>query len=274
MEYLSLALPVRIVLCVCLLVQLNYPYCDRIAINCFEHIGIRLSVSDYDMGTRGAWAIDFLHALGNASPSEDTVKLVAAWTRVENTEAQYNPLATTQRHGTYTKFNNCCGGEGVKNYSTRQEGIDATVETITQDHFGYDKLRDGLRTNDPQRALYSAGFDTWGSGSSKVLGNYVTGDWRDEPLKSEDSNAIPSLPASPDRGTQQAAPQETKPALPPYDPGTTGKPGEITEQDVRLIAKQFLGIVFIGIGGLVFVIGIMKTDAAQAALSTAVKVAV
>ena len=215
------------------------------------------------MGTRGAWANDFLHALGNANPSEDTQKLVAAWTLAENTDAKYNPLATTYKTETATVFNSA----NVRNYPSRDEGIRASVATLDGDFTGYAALKRALLTNDPTRALASGGFDTWGSKTVAVTAHYLSGDHRGEPLKSEEGGSV--------SGSDWTLPQEPRAERSlPENERQSSQTGTVTEEDIRGIAKQFLGLVFIAMGGLVFVIAIIKTDTAQAALKTAVKVAV
>lgn len=259
MEYMERSLLVRVIVCILLLLQLNYPYCERGAKDCLTHIFIPHTALGDTMATRGAWANDFLHALGNAAPSEDTQKLVAAWTRAENTQAKNNPLATTFNTDNATQFNSA----GVKNYPTREEGINASVRTLQGNFPGYGALEQALKNNDPARALASGGFDTWGSHTSAVLILYNAGDFRNEPLKSEETGSV--------SGGSWDTQQEPTPQRALPDVSKAQSTELITEQDVRLIAKQFLGIVFIGIGGLLFVIAIIKTDTAQSAIQVAAK---
>lgn len=217
------------------------------------------------MGTRGAWANDFLKALGNTAPSEDTQKLVAAWTRAENTLAKYNPLATTFSTDTSTKFNSA----GVKNYPTREEGIRASVQTLQGNHAGYSELLQGLVTNDPRRALASGGFDTWGSHTSAVGLLYASGDYREEPLKSEASGSISGGTwDDPNNAQLETTPDRNK----PENERQSATIGQVTEDDIRTYAKITLGIVCIATGVIVFISGILRTDQAQAALKTVASV--
>src|SRR6266498_2345716 len=103
----------------------------------------------YTMGTRGAWATAFLQQLGNNNPSDDTVNVVAAWTKVEGTKAQYNPLATSLAYGTFSCFSYHADGScWIKNYDNYQTGIEASVATLREDHYGYADLKDALLQND------------------------------------------------------------------------------------------------------------------------------
>ncbi len=222
------------------------------------------------MGTRGAWAKDFLIALGNPAPSEDTIKLVAAWTRVENTEADFNPLGTTYDNGDNTIFNYA----NVRNYKTRQAGIDASVKTLNGNHLGYAALLDALQTNDITAALTSIAFDTWGSHTIKVASAYYAGDFTGDPLKSEENYNVSGGTWDSSGGTDKDIPntnERTRPQNEQVNPNATS--GTVTENDIRNVAKIILGIGFIGSGGIVLVIALMQTDAAQNAAGIAAKVA-
>lgn len=135
------------------------------------------------MTTRGEWATELLHALGNNTPDARTVNFVASWTLGENTRARYNPLATTQPAAGATNFNPV----GVKNYPTDQAGIDATVKTIQNGY--YPHILHGLQNNDPEEAANALELGTWGTGMGFVT-LWRLGDHRNEPLKSHEAGAI------------------------------------------------------------------------------------
>lgn len=259
MATMACTLFVRLVLCISILLVSPLKRCVVDTV-CFYRIPKR-SIGKVDiMGTRGAWANDFLRALGNANPDDNTIKLVAAWTRVENTRARFNPLATTLTTDTSTKFNYA----NVKNYPTRQDGINASVRTLNGNHAGYERLRNALLTNDVTAAFSSGGFDTWGSHTAKVMVTYNSGDYRHEPLKSDESGAVSG-------GTWD----DPTPAL---ETSERAKPenervqrAEINEEDIRYYLKSALGVIFIAAGALVFVVGIIKTDTVQSTLTTAAK---
>lgn len=81
------------------------------------------------MGTslnKRQWAIDFLHNIGNPSPSAVCVNFVHAWEEMESgaedfSPANWNPLNTTQRMPGSTNFNSA----GVQNFTDYNEGIQA-----------------------------------------------------------------------------------------------------------------------------------------------------
>ncbi len=219
------------------------------------------------MATRGQWAIDFLMALGNQAPSVDTIDLVAAWTKGESTAAKYNPLATTLKYGTSSDFNSV----GVKNYSTRQEGIEASVMTLRGDFSGYSDLRIGLASDDPERALTSGGLDTWGTGTAAVTVIYRTQDVRGEMLASEGTNEQlipqPSLVDTLTKPSPTLQPVEVPKGIPKTDAGP------FSEKMLATFFKQTVGWVFISTGVVILVVMAVKSDAAKEATKTATNVA-
>lgn len=108
------------------------------------------------------WSEELLHALGNTNPSAETVAFVEAWVRAENTRAEHNPLATTQPMPGDTCFNYLSGKCGVRNYTSRSQGLDATVKTLQNGL--YPNIVTGLLTNNPRLAHNQNELDTWGTG--------------------------------------------------------------------------------------------------------------
>jgi len=219
------------------------------------------------MGTRGDWSKAFLLALGNASPSEKIINFVASWTKAENTEARFNPLATTLDYGTNTKFNSA----NVRNYQSREQGIQASVMTLNGNHAGYANLKRALLANDGNAALSSGGLDTWGSGSSRVSVIWGTSDVRNEALLSETATHTPEV-IRPETG-----------AINPLGPEAGGKDtytpvptetGTVTGTAVKMVLKRSLAAGIAVTGIILFVIGIVKSDSAKSAIDIAKVVAV
>lgn len=119
---------------------------------------------------RVAWALDFLNGIGNDQPTLETVAFVVAWQAGENTQAAFNPLATTQSAPGATCFNYIDGRCGVRNYTSREQGLQATVETIMNGY--YANILQGLQSTDPNRALNADELGTWGTGLDNVQSNY------------------------------------------------------------------------------------------------------
>jgi hypothetical protein len=139
------------------------------------------------MGTRGAWARDFLIHLGNIAPTPKTINLVAAWTRQEfgshePQAASYNPMATTLDYGTNTIYNS----HNVRNYATREQGIQALSMTLRGNHQGYADILSGLRENDPEKALSAMHRSPWGTNFGRVEEVWRSTDVTGELLPGED----------------------------------------------------------------------------------------
>jgi hypothetical protein len=120
---------------------------------------------------RERWAVDFLRELGNEQPSADTIAFVVAWQAEEGTAARYNPLATSQDMEGATLFNS----HGVKNYATYEQGIEATVKTLSYSYTGYADVLEGLRTNNPALALSGLSSSPWAAEAG--YGERVRGLW-------------------------------------------------------------------------------------------------
>ena len=109
---------------------------------------------------RERWAIDFLAALGNSTPSAATVDMIVEWTRAEDAGVgalrRNNPLNTTQPGFAENVTINV---DGVKGYATRAAGIAASVHTITNGL--YDPVVAALRANDPNAARAALWASPW-----------------------------------------------------------------------------------------------------------------
>jgi len=127
----------------------------------------------------GGWEARVLQALG-APWDPDTpaglhnINLLSAWSKLENTEAAYNPLATTlEMPGATTLAGNPAG---VRNYTGPDQGIAATAQTLR----GYPTIIRFLRAGQPQSILVTpAGrseLNKWsGHGSTPAYTDYVNG---------------------------------------------------------------------------------------------------
>jgi len=233
---------------------------------CVIVLDILFSEKVYTMGTRGAWSRDFLVALGNPNPSAKTVNLVSAWTKAEGTDAKFNPLATTLDYGTNTKFNSV----GVRNYQTRQQGIEATAITLRGKWTGYSKTLQGLQTDNPELALdgmLTTGMP-WGTNFGTVAAYYHSKDVTGELLASESGSSTSSSSLS---HTTSKTEDDTTP--PPKGLKTestnTMVAGTVTENDVRRYAKIALGATIGVVGSILIIKSMISFDT----LKTAAKVA-
>jgi hypothetical protein len=85
-----------------------------------------------------------------APVSKQNLLFFYAWRQAEGAKSTYNPFNTTQPKEGSTLWNclNKKGGKcvgGVRNYKTKQDGIDATVKTITNGN--YKCIVDGLKSD-------------------------------------------------------------------------------------------------------------------------------
>jgi hypothetical protein len=107
---------------------------------------------------RTQWATDLLNRLGMPVTSEN-VKALAAWAQAEGTNAGFNPLATTQAMPGASSFNSV----GIKNYASYADGIQATVQTLTNGR--YANILAALRAGNSAIAVGQAVANSpWGTG--------------------------------------------------------------------------------------------------------------
>lgn len=110
------------------------------------------------------WSYDLAIATGNTDPSNDIINFISAWQQAENTSATYNPLATSQDMPGATIFNS----HGVKEYTSRDQGLEATVKTLQADYPGYNYILYGIQTNDSDLALKGLEMSPWGTEINNV----------------------------------------------------------------------------------------------------------
>ena len=107
-----------------------------------------------------------------APVTPENVRYVNAWAQAEGGNASNNPFNTTQTAPGASSYNSV----GVRNYTSPQQGIAATIQTLKNGH--YQVLLNALRQGNSAVADAQAEAQTpWGTGSLilKVLGGKVTG---------------------------------------------------------------------------------------------------
>lgn len=110
-----------------------------------------------------------VRALGG-TPSAEKRKFFKAWQSAENTDAKFNPLATTwdKQVPGQTDFNEA----GVKNYPDQETGISATVNTLTKGSLStqYRDLVNKLRSESTAEDLANtpSAFSAWTGRSDKA----------------------------------------------------------------------------------------------------------
>ena len=108
-----------------------------------------------------------LEKLG-AKTSKQNLLFFYAWRQAEGAKSKYNPFNTTHKKEGSTFWNclkrkegKCLGG--VRNYKTKEDGIDATVSTIKNGH--YPCILEGLKSDKGamEIANCSSNLKTWGT---------------------------------------------------------------------------------------------------------------
>jgi len=104
----------------------------------------------------------------DAPDSDQNMAFFYAWRQAEGAKATYNPFNTTQSKENSTLWNclrkkegRCFGG--VRNYKSEEDGIDATVKTLTNGR--YKCIVDGLKNDiGAKKIAECSDLKTWGTG--------------------------------------------------------------------------------------------------------------
>jgi cell wall-associated NlpC family hydrolase len=112
------------------------------------------------------WQVQILHGLG-APVTQDNLTFLNAWTKAEGGSASNNPFNTTQQAPGASTYNSV----GVRNYGSPQQGISATIQTLTNGRYG--NILSALKQGTDARAAATALANSpWGTGSlvERMLG--------------------------------------------------------------------------------------------------------
>lgn len=109
---------------------------------------------------------DLLHGIGAPNTLADRRALLA-WQRAEGGSARYNPFNTTQGASGASAYNSV----GVRNYTSYQQGLQATIQTLKNGHYGgvLQALRQGRNPYSVAQAVGNSPWGTSGSLMSSVL---------------------------------------------------------------------------------------------------------
>lgn len=117
----------------------------------------------------GEWARLLLVALG-APVIRDNLVAVVAWEAAEGTPATWNPLATTINMPGSTIYNS----HGVRNYRSKEQGIEASVMTLRRPGHGYEaivaSLKAGNEAMETGRAINRSDWCRGCAGGTYVIG--------------------------------------------------------------------------------------------------------
>lgn len=109
-----------------------------------------------------AFYAEVLRRIG-APVNSATMQFMKLWQRFEGASATYNPFNTAMPVAGATSYR----GMNVKNYPTREAGIEATVKTFTQRNakaYGYHRIVTALRASNPAQAIQALINSSWASG--------------------------------------------------------------------------------------------------------------
>jgi len=150
------------------------------------------------------WQAAILRGIG-APVTPSNIHLLNAWQQAEGggtaNDANFNPLNTTQGASGARSINSV----GVKSYRSAAQGIEATVQTLLNGHYG--PILSGLRSSaSPTRIAQAVAASPWGTGSG-VLNVLGSGGGR-TPL----SSAVPPA-AGPSARTAPGSPPSAPPSF-------------------------------------------------------------
>ena len=167
------------------------------------------------MPTRENFANALLIALGCPQSLNNVDALVAAMAG-ENTEAAFNPLATTLDWWPDTDYNNA----GVKNYADFAAGVSATASTLTENQSGYASILSSLRRSDPPSTTVAAwAASAWGTGQAAVSALETVQADRTAAYNVEIGGSSPTVEATP-----QAVPEPSPVVTPTPEPAPVALP--------------------------------------------------
>lgn len=110
----------------------------------------------------------------DAPVTDENLKFMYAWRQSEGKAGKFNPFNTTQKMPGATNFNSV----GVKNYTSKQDGLEATVKTLKNGR--YNCILDGLKNDIGAKKISTkclSDLKTWGTGDlvAKVVSSYESG---------------------------------------------------------------------------------------------------
>jgi hypothetical protein len=108
----------------------------------------------------------------DAPVTDENLKFLYAWRQAEGKAGTFNPFNTTWDLPNSTNFNKV----GVKNYTTLEDGMVATVKTIKNGR--YNCILQGLRDDiGADKISKCESLKTWGTGDlvAKVVSSYNSG---------------------------------------------------------------------------------------------------
>ena len=139
--------------------------------------------SELSAGESKSMLTDILKRLGIQSPNQSQLNFMVKWRQVEGGKAAYNPFNTTydMSDGPNGSPSPTFNDHKVKNYSTQENGIRATINTLTKGNYtkyGYDKIVTAIKSIkndvDIDSAMRAVNNSSWGTKFKLPHTNYKT----------------------------------------------------------------------------------------------------
>lgn len=150
-----------------------------------------------------------------APVTPQNVRFVNAWAQAEGGSAANNPFNTTQPMPGASSYNSV----GVRNYTSPEQGIQATIQTLKGPIGNYAPILAALRQGtDPMAAAKAVAGSQWGTGTGveRVLGGASIPATTTTPTTTTPLPAASPIPAATPPPPAAAIPK--MPALPAYKP--------------------------------------------------------
>jgi hypothetical protein len=159
------------------------------------------------------FAAAVLHGIG-APVTAANLHALLAWQRAEGGSARFNPFNTTQPARGATNYNSI----GVRNYTSYQQGLQATIATLKNGHYGgvLAALHQG---RNPLAVAAAVGASPWGT-SGALMASILHGKLPAvNPAAA--SSSVPSMPLPP---AQAPRSNYTPPTILPFVTPTFASP--------------------------------------------------
>lgn len=134
------------------------------------------------------WEAAVLRGIG-APLSQSNLTFLRAWQQAEGGSAAFNPLNTTQPAAGASSYNTV----GVRNYRNAQQGVQATIQTLLNGHYG--SIVSGLRSSaHPSQLAAAVGASPWGTSGSTIAS--VLGSSPVTVPAAQAPSVVPSVPSA------------------------------------------------------------------------------
>ena len=136
--------------------------------------------SKYNFNETVSFLTDVLKGLGISNPNQSQISFIKAWRQHEGGSATFNPFNTTLKKPNSKPFNQNSGFP-VQNYSDRETGLKATIETLSAYNSITKAIKNIKNDKDIDKAMQALNDSSWGSNFNppnyrfwKTLNNFIS----------------------------------------------------------------------------------------------------